>query len=193
MQSISTLTRKSFYLKNGNISFEGTTSEAIRHYLDEGARKTDSYRVEPSGNVPQIIAVQVVTSHPGQVHYHGDPMTISFELFTPVPIANAAFSFCIADDHDTRIVHAWLFDDEQPLLRKPGIHRLTCTLPALQLYKGYYSITGFLAQGEGGAHFQTLDRACQFEVVMHGKSRSWQWQDGACKYLEKWTWDVNCE
>jgi len=190
MQSISTLTQKSFYLKNGSISFEGTTSEAIRHYLDEGARKTASYRVAPSGNVPQIISLELVTSHPGQVHYQGEPLKISFEIFTPHPISNATFSFCITDNSESRVIHSWIFDSDRPLLRQLGTHRLVCTFPALRLYMGSYSITAFLSEGEGGRHFQTLERACQFDVVMFGKSRSWQWQDQACKYLEDWEWKV---
>jgi lipopolysaccharide transport system ATP-binding protein len=189
MQSISTLTRKSFYLKNGSIAFEGTTSEAIRHYMDEGACKAASYRVEPSGEVPQIIAVELVTSHPGQIHYHGQSMTISVEVFTPVPMNAAAFSLCIVDGHDEKIVHAWLYDDEQPLLMQPGVHRLTCAFPVLRLHKGNYSVTAYLSEGgEGGRHWQTLDRACHFEVVMFGMSRSWSWSEHECKYLEDWKW-----
>ena len=189
MQAISTLTSRSLYLKNGAVSFEGGTGDVIRHYLNEGVQKAGSFRTDRVGNSPQILAVEVSTSHPGQVHFQGEPFTVSFEVFTPVSLTNAAFSFCIVDRHDNRIVHAWCFDDEQPVLRESGVHRLTCNFPNLRLHMGNYAVTAFLGEG-GGRHYQTLDRACQFEVVMFGRNRSWPWREQDCRYLEEWRWDA---
>jgi hypothetical protein len=58
------------------------------------------------------------------------------------------------------------------------------------LYLGRYAVRTHLSEGYGGAHFETLDAVCPFEVVMHGHEREWPWQEGACRYLEEGKWEL---
>jgi lipopolysaccharide transport system ATP-binding protein len=190
MQAVSTLTTRCLILDSGRFSYTGDTQQGIAHYLQTLQTTELVFRRKPSNVAPEITYTEVQTSEPGNTQRHGMPLQIVFEVNTPEPIKAGAFSFQIVDSLLQPIVHLWIFDAEQPLFRKQGTHRLTCTIPNLRLYMGQYTLTAHLAEGNGGRHFQSLEGVCPFRVVMHGRQRSWRWQEGACRYLEEGTWVV---
>jgi len=140
-----------------------------------------------------VVRVEVETSEPNSTHTHGKPLRVLLDVATPVAIRSATVSFKIVDSYMQPVVHMWVFDSDVPFARSPGTFRLTCEIPRLRLYMGRYSITTHLSEGYGGAHFETLESICPFEVVMHGHTREWPWQEGACRYLEDGRWAVSAE
>ena len=134
--------------------------------------------------------VEVATSEPGNTHRHGERLRLRFEVTTPAAIRSAAFAFQIIDSMMQPVMHIWLFDSDRPFCREPGVYRLVCEIPRLRLYLGRYSVTTHLSEGYGGAHLQTLEGLCRFQVVMHGHEREWPWLEGACKYIEDSCWTV---
>jgi len=133
----------------------------------------------------------VHTSDPNNVQVHGKPLRLVFEVTTPFAIPSATFSFQLVDSLLQPVAHLWIFASERPFCRAPGTYRLTCDIPRLRLYLGRYAVRTHLSEGYGGAHFQTIDAVCPFEVVMHGHEREWPWQEGACRYLEEGRWEIS--
>lgn len=190
MQAVSTLTSRCVLLRDGEVALEGPPEKVIAAYLDDSLTSDQVFSADPSPCSPSVTRVEVQTSEPNNIHVHGKAMRLVFDVTTPTAIRSATFSLQIVDSLLQPIVHLWLFDSERPLCRTPGTHRLICEIPRLRLYLGRYAITTHLGEGRGGAHFQTLEAVCPFEVVMHGHERDWPWQEGACRYLEEGRWDV---
>ena len=190
LQAISTLTKNSVLLQDGKCVMYGKTDAFLAKYLSGNAPKLLTYLTNPSGKLPEVVGVRLTTSEPGNFHKQGNPLRLTFDIFTPRTIKGAAFSFKILNSHQQPVVHMCLFDSATPFCRQAGRFRLTCEIPNLRLYWGQYSVTTYLAEAEGGQHFQTLESVCHFEVVMHGKKRDWSWQPGDCQYLEEGAWSV---
>ncbi|WP_395736464.1 ABC transporter ATP-binding protein [Prosthecobacter sp.] len=191
MQAVSTLTTRCLLMQKGSCVFQGSTREAISAYLEDGVSAGTAYMPgkEPKG-VAYVSKAEVLTSEPGGTHAWGQPLKFVFEITAKAPLQNASFSFHILDPLQQPVVHSWVFDSEQPMLRSPGVFRLECTLPAPRLYMGQYTITTYLADALSKSMTESVEGICSFQVVMHGKHREWAWQEGACKYLEDWDWNV---
>ncbi len=193
LQAVSTLTQRCLLLNDGNCTVTGDSKDVISAYLAQDTRRDLIYTGSPSSEKPQVVRVEVATSEPGNVHIHGKPLRLTFDIATPHPIDSAVFSFKITDSMSQPVAHFWIFDAETPFCRKPGIHRLVCHIPRLRLYMGQYAVMTHLSEEEGGRYFQTLEDVCPFEVVMYGIPRRWRWGNGDCKYLEENSWTVNAE
>jgi lipopolysaccharide transport system ATP-binding protein len=190
LQAISTLTKRCLLLSDGACAMMGNTSDVVSAYLEKGARHDLSYSGAPSAEMPQVVRVEVATSEAGNVHIHGKPLRLTFDIATPHAIESAVFSFKITDAMSQPVAHFWIFDAETPFCRKAGVHRLVCHIPRLRLYMGKYAIMTHLSEAEGGRYFQTLEGICPFEVAMYGIPRRWRWNHGDCKYLEENSWTV---
>ena len=190
MQAMSTLTTRCLLMRNGQNVLQDSTEKVIAAYLDEGISHGQVFSRPPSAKAPSITRVEVETSEPNNVHVHGKPLRLKFDVTTPVPIRSATFSFHICDPILRDVVHIMLFDTDRPFCRSAGTYRLTCEIPELRLYMGRYLVKAHLSEPYGGAHFGSVEGVCPFEVVMHGHPREWPWQDGACMYREDGRWDV---
>jgi ABC-type polysaccharide/polyol phosphate transport system ATPase subunit len=191
MQAVSTLTTRCILMQKGACVFQGASREAISAYLEGGTSAGTLHQSDKTSiGAAQISKAQVLTSEPGGTHAWGQPLRFVFEITVRNSLQNASFSFHILDSLQQPIVHSWVFDSEQPMLRSPGVYRLECTLPSPRLYMGQYTITTYLADALSKSMIESVEGICSFQVVMHGKHREWAWQDGACKYLEDWDWKV---
>jgi lipopolysaccharide transport system ATP-binding protein len=188
LQAISNLTTQCLLLRSGKVAQINKPEKVIAAYLDDGEVKDQVFSAPPSPDTPSVSRVEVVTSEPNNIQTNGKAMRLIFDVTVPGLIRSAAFSFQIVDSMMQPVVHLGLFDSELQLSRGAGTYRLICELPNLRLYLGRYSITAHLAEAKGGAHFQTIEGICPFEVVMFGSNRSWQ--GGTCRYLEEGNWTV---
>ncbi len=191
MQAVSTLTTRCLLMEKGCCKMEGLPAEIIAAYLDSSASAGEGYEADAKeGPEAHVVSARVITSEPGGTHVYGQPLRFAFEIWTPEPLLNASFSFHILDSLRQPIIHAWVFDSEQAMLRRPGLHRLECCLPNPRLYMGQYTITTYLADSRSKSMTESVEAICPFHLVMHGKHREWAWQEGSCKYLEDWTWQI---
>jgi ABC-type polysaccharide/polyol phosphate transport system ATPase subunit len=190
MQAISTLTQRCIVLSKGDTTFQGTTEQAIQEYLKDFRNNEYIYLDRPSKIDPKITKVVVETSEVNNVHIHGNPLRIKFEISTPHRIRGACLSFQIFNTFQQPIIHSWTFDSERPMCRSEGIYEVICEIPYLHLYMGNYTLTVHFSEPPGGRKFQTLEGICPFEVVMYGISREFKWQPNTCIYLEPCHWNI---
>jgi lipopolysaccharide transport system ATP-binding protein len=190
MQSISTLTNTSLYLKHGVLVKKGSTEKIISSYLNDGANIDSTYVDSPIGNQPKIVKMELITSEPANVQVNGGELRIIIDIYCPRPLKGAGIALEVLNVYEQRIMHIWNFDSESPMCRKEGITRMVCTIPEIRLYMGNYCFNVYLAEQTGVKILQTLEKVCSFEMVMLGKHRDYEWQEGSCTYIEKFDWAI---
>lgn len=189
MQAVSTLTQKCLYLDHGEMVLHSDTRSVIDRYLQLENSTRGHYFKQQEISKTEIISVNVVTSNMGYTHYNGNEFSIIIEINLHEGIRNGNVSIQLLNDQDLAIVHSWIFNEERPILDKPGVHRLICVFPSLKLYQGEYYCRVILAGNNGKQVFQILDKICAFDVVMFEKSRAYQWEKDACAYIEDFYWE----
>ncbi len=190
MQAVSTLTTRCLLMEKGCCKKEGTPADIIAAYLDSSSSSGDGYLAEKGRTDAHVMSARVITSESGGTHVYGQKLRCVFEIWVPEALLNASISFQILDSLRQPIVHAWIFDSDIPLLRKPGVQKLECTLPSPRLYMDQYSISIYLADTRSKSLIETVEAVCPFQIVMHGMNREWAWEKNACKYLEQWSWSL---
>jgi lipopolysaccharide transport system ATP-binding protein len=188
MHAISTLTKRCFLMKHGQLVLNDSPQNVIAAYLEDGLLREGTYSAAALPDSPTITRVELQTSEPNNTQVNGKPMRVTFEISTPTPIRSAGFAFQIMDAHLQPVAQLWAVDSENPMCRKSGSYRIVCEIPDLKLYLGHYSIKANILEGEFPIH--VVEGVCPFEVVMFGHSRDWRWLDGACKYVEESQWQV---
>jgi lipopolysaccharide transport system ATP-binding protein len=189
LETVLKLCSKTILLTLGKLEYVGFTSECIHNYLQLKSSQDKIYYSEP-GIKPSITKIEVKTSLSNQVHEFGKPLEIEFEIYTPIPIVGACFSFQITDIQERPIVHLWTFDNERPMCRKEGKHRIICKIDTPKLYMGEYFINTYLSESYGGVVFEILKSVVPFEVKMYGMSREFPWVPFTCTYIEDCVWYV---
>lgn len=194
MQAISTLTQKCLYLINGTLFKQGDTNEIIDAYLKNSNENPGFYRSNERLNhinTPRVIGVNVVTSDEGNVHIHGRAFKVEFLIYTPFNVSKAALSFQIFDNMQRPYLDNWLYYTTNPdFLATPGVYKVVCTFPKLQLYMGTYYIMVHLGEF-GKQKYETIDEICKFEVTMYGQIREYEWQPNACAYIQESSWEIS--
>jgi lipopolysaccharide transport system ATP-binding protein len=89
------------------------------------------------------------------------------------------------------VTHHWIFSSQVDLGREAGVWILRCEIPKFRLYMGSYSVRTWLNERKGNTLLESLPEICNFEVSMLGTKREeYEWQSGACVYLEDSSWKV---
>ena len=191
LSAVMSLTTRCVYLKNGAVSFIGTTREAIEKYTgcDEDNNLIFLDKKAGTGGEPGIRSVEVNTSFPGNVHVNNSPLEILIKINTPRPIKGACLTVQIFDSEQVNYANIWTQDLDVPMCRQPGIHLLKCVIPQCRLYMGDYRLRVFLSEPPGGKSFQTLDGICPFKVVMRDNVRLFPWNPKECAYVENYRWE----
>jgi lipopolysaccharide transport system ATP-binding protein len=190
MQAISTLTTHCLFIKEGRMLMNDLTNEVIQNYLVDTITADFIYSVPPKLEKPSIIKVSIETSEKANVQIFGKSMRIKFLLHCPKPVEKGALSFQINNLRDMSIIHSWIFDSDQPILRSEGIHEIICDIPKVRLYMGKYTLSVHFARGYGTEKFETLTGICPFEVVMFNIEREYKWVPDVCTYIEETEWTV---
>jgi len=192
MAAVSALTTRSFCMINGIIAFQGDTEQAISHYLTFSSLKKGIYENKPNLKKPSITRVQVITSEHDSIHVNGKDLEICIDVYMPELIEGMALSLQIFNSREMAVIYAYIFDVDNPLLRKTGNSRYKCVIPGCKLYEDTYYLKVHLAESKGRTKFETLDRICEFEVKIMGKIIEWGWAKNVCAYTEDFRWEY-CE
>ena len=190
MHAISTLTSRCLLLEQGECIYDGPTDGAINEYLRHCDGSGPVYEDTPLPDVPRVTRVDLCTSEPGNVHLHGEPMEIRFDVTTPEPIEDGALAIQVFNHLQMPMLHFLVLDSDLPLFREAGRHRLVCRIPKVRLYIGQYNLTVHLAGAQGRQKLQTIEGICTFDVVAYGKAREGYWKPGTCSYVEEYDWVI---
>ncbi len=188
MDAISTLTSNALCLINGKVAINASTYEAVRFYLENNKASQGVYQSKPIPDYPSFVRVEVITSEAEGVHKNGEDLIIEIEVNMPFIKEGIAVSFQIFNEKELPVIYNYIFDSEQPILRKTGISKLKCIIPKCKLYQGFYYLKMHLAESRGKIKFQEVDKICQFEVKMMNKIIEWGWQKDVCIYTEDFVW-----
>ncbi len=189
MDAVSTLTTTSIYLNNGEIDIYDTTPKAIKHYLTGNVREKGIYSAKADIDKPNITRVEVKVSEPDGTHLNGEDLAIVIDVNMPTVIEGMALSLQIVNENDVPVVYTYAFDVDENILKKTGTNRMTCKIPACQLYANTYYLIVHLAETRGRTKFEQIDRICEFEVKMPNKIIEWGWQKDVCIYTPEFKWE----
>lgn len=190
ISAITTLTHRCLLLRQGQIQFDGPTSEATALYMSDRQQAGHYINSDTSKPFPRIESVEVKTSETGEVQASGKPMEIKITIAHPQPIRGACLSFQIINQLQQPATHHWVYDADQPMCRTSGTTTLICSLPKMRLNVGNYALRVYFSEPPGGETFETLDSICPFEVVKMGETTMWGWRPEACVYHDDSTWEV---
>jgi lipopolysaccharide transport system ATP-binding protein len=188
MDAVATLTSKSIFMANGSIGFYGGTRETIQHYLASAIRAKGIYSIEKARDQPHISRVAVNVSEIDGTHMNENELSIDIDVYMPKIIDGMALSLQIVNENGLPIIYTYIFDVDQPILRKVGENRMRCIIPKCKLYASVYHLIVHLAETKGRTKFEQLEGICEFEVKMPNKIIEWGWQKNVCTYTEDFTW-----
>ena len=189
LQAISTLTKKCILMQNGNLKFQGNTSETLLAYLKEGKIKTINYSDNTPSRFPKINKVKLTTSHPNNIQLNGDQFIIEISITTQNPIKDLCLSVCLIDSNEKSCVNLWNYRLNGNITQTAGNHNFKCTIEKLKLFMGSYDLKVFLAEPPGGAVFEILENICPFTVNMYEQNREFPWHPDEAVYIEDFEWE----
>jgi lipopolysaccharide transport system ATP-binding protein len=189
-EAIAAITQRGMVLSNGNLVYQGATMEALAEYQRQTRTEEPHYVDDAHACEPRITRVEVRTTNPNNVHVHGEPLEVHFDIVAPVAINGASLSFLICNPLKQPATYLWTYDSERPMCRRPGMVHLVCRIPKAHLYMGHYTLTAYFSERPGGVRFQILENICPFEVVMYGKTNDFGWHPGLCTYVEQADWEI---
>jgi len=165
LSAVSTLTTKSIFLEKGTVRCFDNTDAVIREYSSI-QQKSTTYLAETDHAIPRITRVDLNTSEQGAIHSFGEPLSLTFEVNIPdKKFESMALSVQLFNHLNYPVLYNWIFDMENPILRKEGSNTITLQYPALRLYTGDYFLRVHLAETKTKQKFDQIV-CCPFEVVM---------------------------
>lgn len=189
MQAITTLTSHALYLVNGKAVLNGTTLNVTKFYLQDEIPKSGTYLNQTvKEDKPTFTKIDVIVSELNGIHKNGEDLVIKMDINVPFVVEGMAVSVQIYNESEISVIFTYLFDVNQPILRKTGINTLKCVLPKCKLYEGNYYLKVHLAESKGRTKYQEIEKICAFEVKMLGRLIEWGWQKNLCEYTEEFNW-----
>jgi lipopolysaccharide transport system ATP-binding protein len=187
LSAVSTLTKKSIFLDKGKLIQISSTPAVIQAY-SSNFNQTNVHFEEPLAGKPCVTKVEVVTSEGGLLQGNEKPLVINFEILLPFDVTGMALSLQVFNYLNQPVIYNWLFDDETPVRRKKGIHKISIRYDSIRLYQGNYFVRVHLAETVTKTKFQQFD-CCPFEIAMiDRKAPGWGWQNNVCQYIEHGEW-----
>jgi lipopolysaccharide transport system ATP-binding protein len=185
MQSISTLTEKVIYLKDGKVVYYGSTANAIQAYISDFNLKKSVYTRQATGNMPCITKVEIITSLLNSVQENGKAMKINIEVDMPeADIEGIAIAVQVKDIRNRSVIHLSAFDHERPICRGKGKNKVRFTIPNMRTYMGKYVLDVHMSQRPSLNKYETIIDICPFEISMYEKEHGYRWTPNMCVYLE---------
>lgn len=190
MNSIAQLTNRLLIMKNGGITYSGDPIVGISNYLNEEKLSNTIIYDESSGK-PYIESVRVNTILDHNIHLFGKKLSFEFILTCPNDTEDLAMSFQVLNEQQAPITHNWVFDADKNCFRKSGKYNFICSMPNPKLYMGNYSLKIFLSNSKTKEKYQVIEGVGDFKVEMLRTTRTdYNWQKGACVYLEEAFWEI---
>lgn len=190
LSAISTLTKKTMVLSNGNLMAVEETNKAISIYSRLGNDES-VYLTNPSVTIPSVVKVEIITSEGGTLQANGQPFQVNLEINMPTEnYENLSVAFQIYNSFNKAVLFVYLFDINQPICRKKGVNKMNYLFEELRLYKGNYFVKIHIANSKTREKFQEFD-CCNFEVDMiNQKEPEWGWQNNVCQFIDKGKWII---
>jgi lipopolysaccharide transport system ATP-binding protein len=190
MQAVVGLTDRCILLEGGQVVAVGPSEDVIYRYLGMHTSTNQIYEANLQSDEPHLMRVAIRPSGPGQVQGHGKPMAIDIDIYTPHLIQNAAVSFQIFTMMHQPVLHVLHLDLEAPILREPGIHRLTCQIPKVRLFPGHYYLSFYFGAVDPRREYIAPKEVLSFEVVLLDQVRDFYWAPNSALYVEESNWIV---
>jgi lipopolysaccharide transport system ATP-binding protein len=191
MAAITALTTHCLCLKHGSIALNGKTDEVIKYYLESEKAGKGIFEKTASLHKPSIVRVEVITSETEGVHKCGEPLEVFVDINLPEEIRGIEVTIQICDNKENPITFSPLSgNSNNSVIIQKGVNRLRCVYPNLRIYQGSYHVFVHLAETKGRTYFDGVNKICEFEVQMIGKTTEWGWRKGICQYLEDYQWNV---
>lgn len=190
LQSISTLTKTSVLLVDGQVEFYGSTNDTIRKYLEVENKDLQYANQNISKDNPTITKVYCLTTHPGNISKHGEPIEFIFEIYNPKPLKSAAISYQIINSLNIPVIHILNLNEEISFCDKIGYYILKSTIPKLRLYPDRYKIVVHFADRITRQKYVTLNDIIPFEIRVFNNIREYYWKDKSAIYVEDSKWEV---
>ncbi len=193
LTAISSLTKKTLFLRQGQTVMFESTSKAIENYLADNSAKELSFSkvLVPLRTSPQITQVALKTSLPNNVHEHGKTLSIVVDCYTNrVPQHPCWVSVHITNAREAGIIHVTHGGADFGICSKTGETRFSCNFPSLKLYMGKYFVSVYMAGPPGTEVYERLVNVVPFEVVMSGKTPEYGWMPDTCTHLEENEWKI---
>ncbi|MDR2474932.1 MAG: ATP-binding cassette domain-containing protein [Bacteroidales bacterium] len=186
LEAVNTLCDTSILLDNGELVKQGKTGDIIEYYT--GNRKYHSTLEVDDRKLlrPHFKDIQIKTSASQGIHYFGDSLSISLQVFFPYRVNACALSFQIKDAaNEVPVVYNWYSTagELKRLVNRNGLCTVAINIPSLRLYKGNYYFRFSLSDPRGKIIFDKVDEFFLFEVNMSKTSNEWGWPNGP-KYIE---------
>ncbi len=190
MQSVSTLTTRSVLLINGQVNSVGITDDIIQKYLSLNSSSSLIYQDNPREDMPNVVSVQCITTHEGNVQQFGKRMEIIFDIHTPHKIPSAALSYQIINSEGIPITHILNLYEENAFCDEKGVYRLRSIIPFVHLYPGTYSFIAHFSDRISRYKYETIENIVPFEVRVFDEIRDYYWGPRNAVYVEDTIWDV---
>ena len=193
MEAVSTLTDRCLVLSGGEKVFLGRTNDAIGKYneLSDYGSARIVYTAAASAIEPRVTRVELHTSKPGNVQFHGESLEVHIEISTPRPLEEANTSFQVMNYLGQPVMWLWNNDLQGATERRPGVFRLVCHIPKTRLYIGTYQLVVHFGEHYGRTTAEKIEGICPFEVVKYGEENDFGWRPNVCTYIEDCEWHVS--
>jgi lipopolysaccharide transport system ATP-binding protein len=192
LSAISRLTNSCILLDQGKIISNDVAANTINVYNNRKKEQQFEYINNTFKNKPQITGIRVITSDANNIHIHGEPLKIEFEINVSEQKNGLALSFQLMNTQMQPILHFWVVDGHEHHFGDKGKYIIQCLVPQTKLYKGEYSLSAFLGEDRGKEVFDFIQDVTPFEVLMTGldPGHSFGWQSDACIYRENHEWRI---
>jgi len=187
IQAISTLTRSTIILQNGQMVFGGKTDQGINTYL--GLQKTKSIGFLNKSS-QGVISVAVNTSEPNNIHRFNKEFSIEITVRLSQNILIPAISYQVFDAFENSIFHELFLGSEHNLDLSTNQLKIISEIENLRLYPGEYFLKVHYADNFSKTKLDTVNEICHFKVEVMGELRDYYWQPNAAKYVEKGRWKI---
>lgn len=151
MAAIQSLCEKVLVLSHGRVEYYGPCQKGVECYMRDGADRDEaeidlsSSRRASRGGTPVFRQIRLVNDE-GVVSNQftcGQPMTIELEIDWQLPPASVNFYVAFNDSYGRKLFTAATFLGTTGSINMPGVRKLTCRVPSLQLAPGRFSVDLF--------------------------------------------------
>lgn len=187
IQAISTLTRSTIILQNGQMIFGGKTERGITTYLGLQKSKSIGFLNNSSNGV---ISVAVNTSEPNNIQRFNEKFSVEITVSLAQNVLIPAISYQVFDEFENSIFHELFLGSEHDLDLSTNQLKIVSEIENLRLYPGEYFLKVHYADKFSKTKLETVNEICHFKVEVMGELREYYWQSGAAKYVEKGNWKI---